>query len=241
MDENYWLARTELFLGKEKLENLKKAQVLVVGLGGVGAYVAEHICRSGVGRITIVDNDVVMPSNKNRQLIALTSTLGKSKAELMRVRLLDINPELALTVITKYLNEENIPALLDSVAFDYVVDAIDTLTPKIHLIKHSLQRNYKLISSMGAGGKINPAMVQVADISKTHNDKLARMLRKRIHKIQIYTGFKAVFSPEDIPASAVVIDEGQNKKSTVGTISYMPAIFGIYAASVVVRDLLDAY
>lgn len=233
-----WLERTELLLGPKKLEKLKNSNVLIVGLGGVGAYAAEMICRAGVGKITIADSDVVEVSNRNRQLIALASTTGQSKTKIFGNRLLDINPELKLNVVNEFIRDEKALHLLEKEPFDYVVDAIDTLAPKVFLIHHSLNLGLKIVSSMGAGGKMNPSLVQVADVSKSYNCKLARMLRKRLAKLGVKKGFQVVFSPEEVETNAVRIEEGQNKKSTVGTISYMPPVFGCFAASVVITGLV---
>lgn len=234
-----WLERTELLLGDKKLNKLKQANVLVVGLGGVGAYAAEQICRAGVGKMTIVDGDVVEPSNRNRQFPALISTTGKPKAEILAQRFRDINPELELSVVNNFIQEEEIIELLKSQSFDYVVDAIDTLTPKVFLIYHSIKLGLKIISSLGAGGKTDPLKVQITDISKSYNCKLAKMLRKRLSKMDVKKGVKVVFSPEDISDTAVRVEEGRNKKSTVGTISYMPPVFGCFISSVVIRDLIS--
>jgi len=232
-----WLSRTEMILGAEAMKRLKASNVLVVGLGGVGAYAAEMICRAGVGKITIVDGDKVNPSNRNRQLIALKSTEGKAKAELMGERLIDINPSLNLTVINEYIKDDRMIEILGA-GFDYVVDAIDTLSPKIFLIYHSLQNKYRLVSSMGAGGKFNPLQIKISDISETTDCTLARILRKKLHKLGVRDGFTAVYSPEIIDKTKIVTTtEEQNKASIVGTISYMPAAFGIACASVVIRDL----
>ena len=237
---NYeWLERTTLLLGDEKLKTLQNANVLVVGLGGVGAYAAEMIARSGVGRMTIADADTVSPTNINRQLIALHSTIGKQKAELMADRLRDINPEINLMVVNKFIKDDETDSLLDSDKFDYVVDAIDTLSPKLALIKGCLDRGIPLVSSMGAGAKTDPTKLEICDIAKTHHCPLAHMLRKRLHKIGIRTGFKAVFSPEPVREGAMILCEEQNKKSNTGTISYIPALFGIGCASVVIRGLID--
>ena len=233
-----WMERTSLLLGEEKLGQLRRAHVLVVGLGGVGAYAAEMLVRAGIGRMTVADADVVAPSNINRQLVALHSTIGRPKAEILAERLRDINPELELTVLVQYIRDEETDRLLDAAPYDYVVDAIDTLSPKLALIKGALDRNLKVVSSMGAGAKTDPTQLQIADIAKTHHCPLAHMLRKRLHKAGIRTGFRAVFSPEPIREGAMIICEEQNKKSNVGTISYLPAMFGIGCASVVVRDLL---
>lgn len=233
-----WLERTELLLGAEKLELLRKAHVLVVGLGGVGAYAAEMIARAGVGRMTLADADTVGLTNINRQLLALHSTVGRPKAEVLAERLRDINPAIELTVVNRYIKDEETYMLLDAARYDYVVDCIDTLSPKLALIAAALERKMPLVSSMGAGAKVDPTQLEIKDISKTHHCPLAHMLRKRLHKIGIYKGFRAVFSPEPIREGAMILSEEQNKKSQVGTISYIPALFGIGCASVVIRDLI---
>lgn len=232
-----WLSRTELLIGEEKLKRLQESNVLVVGLGGVGAYAAEMICRAGVGRMTIVDGDTINPSNRNRQLPALLSTDGKSKAVAMGERLLDINPDLELTVLQEYIRDERMVGILD-LGFDYVVDAIDTLSPKIFLIYHSVQKKLPVVSSMGAGGKRDTTLIKISDISESYNCKLARILRKRLHKLGVRDGVKVVFSPELVPGESIIRVEGErNKKSNVGTISYMPPAFGCAMASVVINDL----
>lgn len=236
-----WLERTTLLLGEEKLEQLKRASVLVVGLGGVGAYAAEMIARAGVGRMTIADADTVSATNINRQLIALHSTIGREKSDLMAERLRDINPEIELTVINRFIKDDETDALLDSDHFDFVVDAIDTLSPKLALIKGALDREIPLVSSMGAGAKTDPTKMEICDISRTHHCPLAHMLRKRLHKIGIRKGFHAVFSPEPVREGAMILCEEQNKKSNTGTISYIPALFGIGCASVVIRSLIGEY
>ncbi len=232
-----WQNRTKLLIGDDGIERLSKSNVLVVGLGGVGAYAAEQLCRAGVGNMTIIDGDVVDPTNRNRQLIGLISNQGKSKAELLKERFLDISPSINLKSHTIFLKDENMIELLNE-PFDYVIDCIDTLAPKVYLIYHSIQKGYNIVSSMGAGGKFDPSLIKIADISKTHNCNLARMLRKRLGKLGIKKGFKAVFSPELIDKSKVIEEEGQNKKSVVGTISYMPPLFGCFCASVVIQHLL---
>ena len=236
-----WLERTELLLGEEKLEILKNANILVVGVGGVGAYAAEMIVRSGVGRMTIADADKVSETNINRQLVALHSTIGREKCDILANRLKDINPELQLTVVNRFIKDNETDALLDSDKFDYVVDAIDTLSPKLALIKGALDRGIRIVSSMGAGAKTDPTLMEIKDIAKTHHCPLAHMLRKRLHKIGIKRGFWAVFSPEPVREGAMILCEEQNKKSNVGTISYIPALFGIGCASVVIRDLIGEF
>jgi len=236
--QEHWLERTELLLGKERLEKLKKTHVLIVGLGGVGAYAAEMLCRAGISKLTIVDTDTVHASNRNRQLIALKSTEGKSKTQLVAQRLLDINPDLELISHEVFLRDEGTFKLLET-KFDYIVDAIDTLVPKMFLIKVALEREIPIISSMGSGGKMDPSQIQITDFSKTYNDKLARMLRKRMHKHGIRDGFKVVFSPEKTKKEAVkFVENEENKKTTVGTISYMPPLFGSFMAAEIIREIV---
>ena len=234
-----WLERTNLLLGDEGLEKLQKSHVLVVGLGGVGAYAAEQLCRAGIGEMTIVDGDVVEKTNCNRQLPALISNEGRPKSEIMAERFRDINPSIKLHVINEYLNDDRLIEIVEKTRYNYIIDAIDTLSPKVLLIHHSIKLSLPIVSSMGSGGKLNPSLVQISDISKSFNCKLAKMLRKRLHKLGIRKGVKVVFSPEDVEKNTVRIEEGQNKKSTVGTISYMPPIFGCFCSSVVIRDLLE--
>jgi tRNA A37 threonylcarbamoyladenosine dehydratase len=234
-----WLSRTELLLGKAGIEKLQKAHVLVAGVGGVGSYAAEMIVRAGIGEITLIDADVVKASNRNRQLPALSSTEDQLKVDVMARRLLDINPYVKINKIDYFIRQELIPEILNQ-KLDYVVDAIDSLSPKVFLIVHTLQREIPLISSMGAGGKMDPAQVKLADISESYNCKLARMIRKRLTKFNIKKGFEVVFSPEEVNKDHVIfVADEQNKKTTVGTISYMPALFGIMAASQVIRKLTE--
>ncbi len=236
----YWMGRTQLLLGDEKVETLMGKNVLVVGLGGVGGICAEMIARAGIGKMTIVDADTVDLSNANRQIPALHSTAGKLKAEVMAERLKDINPALEITMLTKYIQDELIDTILDEGNFDYAVDCIDTLGPKVQFIKACKDRGLPIVTSLGAGGKLNPSLVQITDISKTFNCTLAKYVRKRLHAVGIYKGLKVVFSPEDIDADKVIVTEKAfPKKSLIGTISYMPAIFGCSVASVVIRDLME--
>ncbi|HOB84390.1 MAG TPA: tRNA threonylcarbamoyladenosine dehydratase [Bacteroidales bacterium] len=232
-----WLERTEMLIGRQSLNKLQNSKVLVVGLGGVGSYAAEMICRSGIGSLTIVDGDQVHLSNINRQLLALNSSIGKPKALLMGERLKDINPDLKLTVINENIKDDRMIEILDY-GYDYVVDAIDTLSPKIFLIWHTMQRKYPLVSSMGSGGKTDPLKIRITDISETTDCPLARILRKRLHRLGVREGFRAVWSPETTDKSKIKpVSDEQNKASIVGTISYVPAAFGIACASVVIRDL----
>lgn len=238
MKDTAWLSRTELLIGREKLERLMRAHVLVVGMGGVGSFAAEFICRSGVGEMTIIDGDVVDPSNRNRQLPALSTTHGQSKAEIMAERLLAINPELKLHVIKEFVMPEKVEGLLEGNP-DYVVDAIDSITPKLTFIKAAYAKGLKIVSSMGAGAKLDPTQLQVTDISKTYNCPFAQQVRKNLKKAGIYKGIKVAFSAEEPIKESLMLTDGSNfKKSAYGTISYLPATFGATVASVVIRDLM---
>jgi len=237
--DKYWLERTELLIKEEGLEKLNKATVLIVGLGGVGSFAAEFLARAGVGNMTIVDGDTVDITNINRQLPALHSTVGKHKVEVVAERLMDINPQLHLTKINEFLNPERMDEVLDSAAFDYVLDCIDSVTPKLCLIIAAKRRRIKIVSSMGAGGKIDPSKVMVRDISKTADCHLARQVRKRLKKEKIDKGVRCVFSGEIQNEESLKMTDGTNyKRSFYGTISYMPAIFGLYAASEVINYLM---
>ena len=238
MNEEDWKQRTRLLLGDEKTERLGRAHVLIVGLGGVGAYAAEMLCRAGVGHLTLVDADTVQPTNLNRQLPALHSTLGRPKADVLAERLRDINPEIDLDVLPVFLKEEQIPELLDAGRFDFVVDAIDTLAPKCHLIAEALRRRIRIISSMGAGAKSDITQVRFADIGDTYHCGLSKAVRKRLQKMGIRHKLPVVFSTEQADPHAVLLTEDErNKKSTCGTVSYMPAVFGCYLAEYVIRRL----
>ena len=233
-----WKQRTRLLLGEEKSERLRRAHVLVDGVGGVGAYAAEMLCRAGVGRLTLVDADTVQPTNINRQLPALHSTLGQPKVEVLAARFRDINPEVELTVLPVFLKDENIPQLLDAARYDFVVDAIDTLAPKCHLIAEALRRRIKIVSSMGAGAKSDITQIRFADIWDTYHCGLSKAVRKRLQKMGIRHKLPVVFSTEQADPKAVLLtDDEQNKKSTCGTVSYMPAVFGCYLAEYVIRRL----
>lgn len=235
-----WLSRTELLIGEEKLRHLTRQHVMVVGLGGVGSFAAEFIARSGIGKMTIIDGDVVDPTNRNRQLPALATNHGISKALIMEERLRAINPEIELNVVKSFVNPEMVEEQL-SLQPDYVIDAIDSITPKITFLKLAFERKVKVVSSMGAGAKLDPTRLQVVDISKTYNCPFAQQIRKNLKNHGIRTGIKVVFSPEDPIKESLMLTDGKNfKKSAYGTISYLPAVFGATAASVVIRDLMES-
>jgi tRNA A37 threonylcarbamoyladenosine dehydratase len=233
-----WTERAELLFRKEGLEKLKNSNVLVVGLGGVGSFAAEFIARAGVGKMTIVDGDVVDITNINRQLPALHSTIGMSKVEVVGDRLMDINPELELIRLQEFLSPERAYEIVSD-EFDYVVDCIDSVTPKLNLLIAAKRKKIKVISSMGAGGKMEAAKVKVADIRKTQNCYFAKVIKKRLREAKIDKGIKVVFSSEIQDEGSLRKTDGKNfKKSFYGTNSYMPGLFGLYAAETVIRYLL---
>ena len=237
--QSEWLQRTELLVKEEGIERLKSANILIVGLGGVGSFAAEFLVRSGIGNLTIVDGDTVDITNINRQLPALNSTIGKNKTDVVAERILDINPEINLKKINEFLEPERMEEILTQEKFDYVLDCIDSLSPKRALIITCKRKKIKLVSAMGAGGKTDPSKVMVRDISKTNNCFLAKQIRKKLKKEQIHKGFRCVFSTEIQDENSLKMTDGSNyKKSFYGTISYMPAIFGLYAAAEVIRFLL---
>jgi tRNA A37 threonylcarbamoyladenosine dehydratase len=238
MQDLSWLSRTNLLIGEKALLHLNKSHVLVVGLGGVGSYAAEFIARSGVGKMTIIDGDVVDPSNRNRQLPALATTHGQSKALLMEERLRAINPEIELQVVREFVNPEMVAQCI-AYKPDYMIDAIDSITPKITFIKMAYESGIPLVSSMGAGAKLDPTRLQVVDLSKTYNCPFAQQIRKQLKQYGIRKGVTVVFSPEEPIRESLMLTDGKNyKKSAYGTISYLPAVFGAVAASVVIRNLI---
>lgn len=233
-----WTERAELLFKKEGLERLKNSNVLIVGVGGVGSFAAEFIARAGVGKMTIVDGDVVDITNINRQLPALHSTVGKAKIDIVGDRLMDINPELQLTKIKEFLSPERAFEIVTN-EFDYVMDCIDSVTPKLNLIIASKRKRVKIVSSMGAGGKMEAAKVKVSDISRTENCFLAKTIKRRLKEVGIDKGVKAVYSSEIQDPNSLRITDGSNfKKSFYGTNSYMPGLFGLHAAETVIRYLL---
>lgn len=234
----HWLQRTELLFGAEKMKRLHDAHVLVVGTGGVGAYAAEMICRAGVGRLTLVDADEVQITNLNRQLPAMHSTLGQPKVKILADRFRDINPELQVEARATYLTEEDIPQLLDSEKFSFIVDAIDTITPKCTLISEVWKRHIPIVSSMGAGAKHDLSKIQFADLWDTYHCGLSKAVRKRLQKMGPKRKLPVVFSTEQADTNAILlVDNEKNKKSTAGTVSYMPAVFGCYLAQYVIEHL----
>lgn len=233
-----WTERAELLFKKEGLEKLKKAHVMVVGLGGVGSFAAEFLARAGVGKMTIVDGDVIDITNINRQLPALHSTIGQPKVTIVGDRLMDINPELELIRVKEFLSPERAYELVTP-EYDYVLDCIDSITPKLNLIISARRQKVKIISNMGAGGKYQASKVKVTDISKTEYCPLAKTVRKRLRKEGVSKGVKVVFSTEEPDQSSLKMTDGSNfKKSFFGTNSWVPALFGLHSAETVVKYLI---
>ncbi len=240
MEVPQWLERTALLIGEESIEKINNANILLVGLGGVGSFAGEFLIRAGIGQMTIIDGDTVDITNINRQLQAKTSTIGQLKSELLKSRFEDINPEVKIVAYDRFLEPEDMESLLESGKFDYILDCIDSVTPKLTLLKIAKTKNLKIISSMGAGGKLDPSKIRIGDISTTKECKFAQSLRKRLIRDNIKGGIKVVFSEEIQPKEALKLTDGKNyKKSYYGTISYMPALFGLTMAAEVIRILGD--
>ncbi|MDE6338219.1 MAG: tRNA threonylcarbamoyladenosine dehydratase [Muribaculaceae bacterium] len=231
-----WDARTRTLLGDRAVERLSKARVAVVGTGGVGGYAVEALARSGVGNMLIIDADEVAPSNLNRQLIALHSTLGKNKVEIFAERCKDINPEIKIEATAEFVTPENASELIGT-DIDFVIDAIDTVAPKMAVIAHCLQNRIAIISSMGAGGRTDPAKIGYFDLSETREDGLARAVRQRMKKMGLRRNLKVVASTEAPHRNSVIELNERNKRSSFGTIITIPAIFGLYLANHVIMKL----
>lgn len=235
-----WKERTALLVGEDVLARFARSTVAVVGVGGVGAYAVEMLARAGVGSLILVDNDEFIDTNRNRQLPALKSTVGRSKVEVVRERVLDINPDCNVTAVPSYVEPDSVEALLGGYHIDFLVDAIDTLAPKLALINYCVTHGIALVSSMGSGAKFDITKIRIADVSKSFNCPLAYMVRKRLRReYGISRGFKVVFSEELPDENAIVPEEGRNKKSNVGTISYLPAAFGCACAQAAISYLRE--
>lgn len=235
-----WLERTALLVGEEQIEKLKNKHILIVGLGGIGSFAGEFIARAGFGTITLIDGDAFDSTNKNRQLTALDSTIGRNKAVVLAERIRDINPAANIHVIEEFVLPERVWEILKESKPDYVMDCIDSVSPKLEWIVACLSLRIKIISHLGAGGKLDPARVEVSSLGKTHNCKLARHLKKRLKKRNIdYKKVKAVFSSELQIKDSLKMTDGSNfKRSFYGTISYMPGLFGLMGAAEVIRYFL---
>jgi tRNA A37 threonylcarbamoyladenosine dehydratase len=239
MNDTSWLSRTQLMIGDEKIRVLNNSHVLVVGMGGVGSFAAEFVARAGVGQMTIIDGDVVDPTNRNRQLPALSTNHGVSKADIMAERLMAISPELKLNVVKEFVNPEMVRQHLEAKP-DFLIDAIDSVTPKLTFLATAYEFGIPMVSSMGAGGKFDPTQLRVVDISKTYNCPFAQQVRKNLKDKGIYKGIQVVFSPEEPMKESIMLTDGKNyKKSAYGTMSYLPATFGAVAASVAIRYLIN--
>jgi len=235
-----WLERTSLLIGQEAVNTLKASKVLIVGLGGVGSFAAEFLGRSGIGSMTLVDGDCVDISNKNRQLIALDSTLGLHKTEVMARRLSDINKDINLSLISHFQEPEDMQKLLNE-PFDYILDCIDSVQPKLNLLACCQHSDIPIISSMGAGGRINPVGVGVYPLFETINCPFAQQIRKSCRKMGWKRNIPVVASNAPVVASSLQLTDGNRyKKSFYGTISYLPALFGLYAAAHVIQVLIEA-
>ena len=233
--------RTRILLTSDEMVRLTQAHVLVAGLGGVGSYCAEALARAGVGRLTLVDHDVVAPSNINRQLPALLSTIGQPKAELMRARIMDVNPACELHILREFLTPDNVIERVPA-DVDYLIDCIDSLNCKVALVATSIERGLRVASSMGAGNKLDPARIHLADIAKTYQCPLAAVMRKRLRKRGIYKGVLTVFSDEPgrTPLAPQPVEGSGRARAVNGTISYMPPLFGLMLAGAVVQQLIAA-
>lgn len=234
-----WQSRTEMLLGGKTLSLLSRSTVVVAGVGGVGGYAAEMLCRAGVGRLVLVDADAVAETDINRQITALHSTVGRSKCSVLAGRLKDINPEAEIVTVEKYMDADDVAGIIGGLGADFLVDAIDTLSPKLALIKYCVDTSLPFVSSMGSGAKTDVTAVRISDISKSHNCPLAYVIRKKLRKMGIYRGFKVVYSEELPDRGAVVECEGRNKKSMVGTVSYIPAVFGCACAQAAIEFFHD--
>ncbi len=238
MNDFSWLSRTALLIGEAPLKALSRKHVLIVGMGGVGSFAAEFIARSGVGKMTIIDGDVVDTTNRNRQLPALSTNIGEPKVQIMAERLRAINPEIDLTAVQAFIEPEMVAQCLAS-QHDFIIDAIDSITPKVQFLVQAYALQIPMVSSMGAGAKLDPTRLRVVDISKTYNCPFAQQIRKNLKAYGIYKGITTVFSPENIIKESLMHTDGRNyKKSAYGTISYLPATFGAVSASVAIRSLL---
>lgn len=229
--------RTRRLLGDDRFNILQRSSVLVVGVGGVGGYAAEMLARTGVGNLTLIDADDVAESNINRQLIATTSTIGQPKVSLFAERFHDINPDANITAVKDYLSPENIDTIVAGKQFDYVIDAIDTVAPKVALLKHCLSNNIRVISSMGAGGRVDPTKIGYFDLWETREDGLAKAVRRKMKEDGFRKSLKVVASTEKPCSHSLIEIESANKRSSYGTIATIPSIFGIYLANYVIRAL----
>jgi tRNA A37 threonylcarbamoyladenosine dehydratase len=240
-----WYSRTELLLGEDALERLRGAKVAVFGLGGVGGFAVEALARAGVGTLRLVDHDVVSGSNLNRQIFALRSTLGQAKVDVAKARVLDINPDCQVEARRTFINADSLPELLEG-GFDVVVDAIDSVSCKVALLHAANQRGIFTVSSMGAGGRLDASNAHVADLSRTRMCPLAAIIRKKLRKLGLHKGIRCVYSLEPAdnkrepnPLDSVPHVGPGRERRPLGTISYMPALFGLRVAEEALKHLLQ--
>lgn len=230
-------SRTELLLGKDSIARLAEQNILVVGVGGVGGYAVEMLGRAGIGHMTLVDGDNVEPSNLNRQIAALTTTIGCNKAQVMAERIKQINPGIEVRVIPQFITEEDVCRLLDSRKFTFIVDAIDSVGAKCRLITEAFAREIPIISSMGAGARTKASEIHIEKLSRTHHDGLSKAVRKRLAGTKIPDRLDVVFSNEQADPEAVLPRLEGSAKGTVGTVSWIPAMFGCHIAQYVVLKI----
>ena len=235
---NEFLERTRILIGEEAVERLQGKKAFVAGIGGVGSYSAEILARAGIGKITIHDSDVVANSNINRQIVALESTVGKKKVEVMRSRILDINPNCVVDTQDFFITHDSVSTVLTE-NFDFVIDAIDVLNCKIRFLVHAYKKGYKLYSSMGAGNKIDPTKIQSGDLFHSENCRLAKMLRKQLRREGITGGIQAVWSSEKGRPPHLPEDHSNTNRAVNGTISGIPALFGVMLASMAIKDVIE--
>jgi len=244
--EDNWLIRTGILIGKEKLQRLINTRVTIVGLGGVGSYAAENIARAGISNLQLIDYDTVSLSNINRQIIALHSTIGIHKTEVMKHRILDINPEANIKIFSEFLDKENRLNIIKN--SDYIIDAIDSIGPKMGMIKDLCELEIPFISVLGAGNRIDPQSIKITSIWKTTGCPFAKKVKKLLRKNQVTKDFQVVFSEEnpmdicrDVTHNAHPPDDVKTPipKSLVGSISYMPAIMGTMAAGKLIYDIIN--
>ncbi len=231
-----WDDRTRRVLGEDAANRLADASVLVVGVGGVGGYAAEMLVRSGIGKITLIDADEVAPSNINRQIMALRSTVGMPKSIVAAERLHDINPEASISTLRMYLAPEHVDEILDA-GFDFVLDCIDTVAPKVSLLAGCLRRRIPVVSSMGAGGRVDPTCIRYSDIWSTRDDGLARAVRNRLKKLGVRRPLMTVCSTEPPRKQSLMQINDINKRSSYGSLASIPSVFGIYMANYVIRKI----
>jgi len=236
---NEIFSRTAQLIGDDGLSRLSAARVLVAGIGGVGSYAIEALARAGVGNLALVDSDTVHPSNINRQLHALRTTVGQPKVLVMTERLLQINPDLQVTPVQVLITPDNVSDLLEP-GYDLVLDAIDTFSAKLALVKICVERQTPVISSMGAAGKLDPTRIQIADIADSHGCRLARKMRKELRHNGISSGVTVVFSDEPCMTEQLgIADINGDTRRPLGSISYLPASFGLFMAGVAIKRLLQ--